>query len=505
MDESVEDEAGERGEAGEAPGAVPGEEALPSRDASARFDGLFASMGRNADVLVGALGFGLCRGCGDWATMLANLADFDGALGAHEVIDAGKLAGLALFVLIAYRFDRGHSSAALLAAPSLLLAAGCIELWLGVWSGLGAASSLGAVMAGVGWAALQLQWLEYCGRIPPRKTVLVISAAYLVNYAFDLLAMGTAAPQALVVVAALAGLSFLALAYAYSALSDRDGWVREYRFGDRAYRPLYPLLLILVFAFAYGVGDSATSLGHSTLVARLGGALPAALFIAGICVYRLRIDLGGLFMASLAFMVGGLAIVPFNESLASQAQLLMSASIASCYILCYTIACMPAYRDGTSSAASCAAVRVIVIAASQAGAAVGSLMDADGMFVVITATIALLVGIAAAGLGRGQRYNPLFLPAREAGQGSAGAGSRAAGGGRLHGVVRARGLSEREEAVLGLIARGRSSKDVAEELFITQSGVRAHLTRIYRKFDVHSREELLDVLEKEGVRCERGE
>ena len=65
-------------------------------------------------------------------------------------------------------------------------------------------------------------------------------------------------------------------------------------------------------------------------------------------------------------------------------------------ILCYTIACMPAYRDGTSSAAMCAVMRLIVI---------------------------------------------------------------------------------------------------SEALFITQSGVRAHLSRIYKKVEVHSQEELVRALE----------
>lgn len=99
---------------------------------------------------------------------------------------------------------------------------------------------------------------------------------------------------------------------------------------------------------------------------------------------------------SLAFMLGGLAIVPFNREFLGAAQLLMSGSMASCYILCYTIACMPAYRDGTSSAAMCAVMRLIVI---------------------------------------------------------------------------------------------------SEALFITQSGVRAHLSRIYKKVEVHSQEELVRALE----------
>ena len=57
-------------------------------------------------------------------------------------------------------------------------------------------------------------------------------------------------------------------------------------------------------------------------------------------------------------------------------------------------------------------------------------------------------------------------------------------------LARAHGLSERETEVLLAAIRGRSVKEIEEELFIANGTVKAHLQHIYRKLDVHSKREL---------------
>lgn len=56
-------------------------------------------------------------------------------------------------------------------------------------------------------------------------------------------------------------------------------------------------------------------------------------------------------------------------------------------------------------------------------------------------------------------------------------------------------LSRREADVFGLIARGRSIPYVAGALAISENTVRSHVRRIYDKFGVHSKQELLDLVE----------
>ena len=57
-------------------------------------------------------------------------------------------------------------------------------------------------------------------------------------------------------------------------------------------------------------------------------------------------------------------------------------------------------------------------------------------------------------------------------------------------------LSEREVEVLSLYALGWTQKRVAEELFIIPGTAHAHIKRIYAKTGLHSRQEILDYMEK---------
>ena len=51
-------------------------------------------------------------------------------------------------------------------------------------------------------------------------------------------------------------------------------------------------------------------------------------------------------------------------------------------------------------------------------------------------------------------------------------------------------LSEREEEVLALIARGRTNAEIASELFISLSTVKTHLTNLTSKLSVRNRVEM---------------
>ena len=57
-------------------------------------------------------------------------------------------------------------------------------------------------------------------------------------------------------------------------------------------------------------------------------------------------------------------------------------------------------------------------------------------------------------------------------------------------------LTEREEEIALLYAKGRSAVFIAEELQISPHTVRSHMSNVYEKCDVHSRQELLSLLEE---------
>ena len=65
-------------------------------------------------------------------------------------------------------------------------------------------------------------------------------------------------------------------------------------------------------------------------------------------------------------------------------------------------------------------------------------------------------------------------------------------------VARNRGLTPRETEILALLAQGRSAPYIRDALIISKGTVTTHLKHIYRKLDVHSRQELIDLVRAEG-------
>lgn len=57
-----------------------------------------------------------------------------------------------------------------------------------------------------------------------------------------------------------------------------------------------------------------------------------------------------------------------------------------------------------------------------------------------------------------------------------------------------RGLTKREVEVLLLLAEGRNEPYIESALGISRTTVKTHITHIYRKVGVSSRQQLIDVL-----------
>jgi DNA-binding CsgD family transcriptional regulator len=73
-----------------------------------------------------------------------------------------------------------------------------------------------------------------------------------------------------------------------------------------------------------------------------------------------------------------------------------------------------------------------------------------------------------------------------------------AGGVRLaRGEAGSTDLTPQEQAVAGLVAQGRSNREVADVLFVSPKTVQFHLTRIYAKLGVRSRTELASRWERD--------
>ena len=57
------------------------------------------------------------------------------------------------------------------------------------------------------------------------------------------------------------------------------------------------------------------------------------------------------------------------------------------------------------------------------------------------------------------------------------------------------GLTARESEVAALLGRGRTVGYVADELGISHNTVKGYIKNVYAKCDVHSRQDLIDLIE----------
>jgi len=57
-------------------------------------------------------------------------------------------------------------------------------------------------------------------------------------------------------------------------------------------------------------------------------------------------------------------------------------------------------------------------------------------------------------------------------------------------------LSERENEVLNMLVAGRSTKEIAELLMVSVNTTKTHIKNIFRKFGVHSRSMLVNLIKE---------
>lgn len=61
------------------------------------------------------------------------------------------------------------------------------------------------------------------------------------------------------------------------------------------------------------------------------------------------------------------------------------------------------------------------------------------------------------------------------------------------------GLTERETEIFSMLARGRNGTFIMEHYVISRNTVKSHIKHIYAKLDVHSQQELIDLVESEAI------
>ena len=387
-------------------------------------------------------------------------------------------------------------TAASMSIGSLLIAIGCFGFPELSETGSSALKYLGLVLSGSGLALLILMWTEFYGSLNPMRVAVYHAAAIFLGEILKWLFTGL---DATYIVVFSIGLPLLSLDWVIRSMKRLPSFDQPRRMESlpTASFPWKPIVLMEVCTFATGFGALpdqpllAGNLVGTMLVTAFVffGALSSSKWFNFDTIYRLAFPL---------ITIGFLFIVPMLPSNPQGA--------AACYDAGYTMLSMfimivlsnITYRFGISAVWLNGIERGIRYLIEPLGWGVYALVSAtESAHTLNVVHIAIMMAVAAvvvALIGPERRLSAKWginLKEEAPGDDLFSPGHLAM---RVAELSRERNLSPREEEVLQLLARKESTAQIEADLLVAQGTVKAHTSRIYRKLQVHSREELYELL-----------
>lgn len=425
-------------------------------------------------------------------------------------------------------------------APAALFVAANLCALFGVFSWMPSDLALivPGVLLGVASVMLSLVWVEVLSCQEPRAIVTQIALSMLVNMVTSSVLSGLSGGAR--AVASCAALVVMVLCAWYVRRALRAGAAGTRAGGRRkdaprgSYRDAFlelgdSLVAFCVMEAVIGLLNSFMLAGSVTFagsgsVSGVGMLIGILAFCVVVFVVQRIPRVSTAFRVLMPIIASLLVFLPF---LGEQFNLFFSTVLLGGYyfialLITYVVAETAHVRNLSPyvlmGAAACLA-RVCLAAALLGGHAIGSLPG--GLFgesehimrylVVIMAVIYAL-SLAAVLVSRDRRHRrrgdadagssaAAAAPAGAAEAAPLPAGAAAEGDdafdARCAAVAAAGGLTEREAEIMRYLARGRTKAHIAGVLFVSENTVRSHVRNIYAKLEVHTRQQLIDLVEEE--------
>lgn len=268
-----------------------------------------------------------------------------------------------------------------------------------------------------------------------------------------------------------------------------------------------PLLCVAFSAFIVGIvrigsasGDG--SIGQTNASNMIGLLIASIVLLASWKVLYERVTLMRLYQILFPLTATAFLLLPLLEGAFRQVVLSLVFLVFSVTSSLMVVSCARTARNQTLPPVLVYGLFGGIVYASQlVGSAVGLFVGADrgvGLaelsVVALVAVYLLSIAMVAPHGKRLRRAPDAVVPAEPALSAASAAGTDAVAAG-CTAVVERYGLSRREADVLDLLARGRDVPYIAEELVISKNTVRSHIKSIFAKTGVHSRQELIDLVE----------
>ena len=355
---------------------------------------------------------------------------------------------------------------------------------------------VGLLAAGGGLGSLILMWAEFYGSLNPMRVALYHALAIAVGEVVKWLFLGMSVPYLAFFSVVLPLVCLACVRSSMRRLPERD-LPPAMKEGDPKTIPWKPILLMAVCTFAGGFGALPTQLlvpgnvlgALFVTVLVFFGVLSASRWFNFDTIYQLAFPL---------FIVGFLFVMP---TFGTNAQIM-----ALCYDAGYTMLSMYimivmsniTYRFGVNAVwinGIERGIRYVVellgwLVFAGASANLGDELTSMLYGIVAVAVVLTFLVIFFTERGLSAKWGIVL---KDDGLENASSEGRLAI--RVSDLSRAFNLSPREEEVLQLIAQRNTVAEIEEVLYVSQGTVKAHINHIYRKFDIHSKTELFELLD----------
>ena len=423
---------------------------------------------------------------------VGSFVSYPAPYGMRSLFDVACVAVLFALAVLARRVSPlsskpgfGACSAALMAIAAAL---GFVALVWPQWAGVLSLPS--SVIGGAGVAITILLWSELYGCLSPMRIALYYALSQLVGAAVIWTLKGFATPWLAAWTCALPFISLAMLKGAFKTLPPEQlphPAVARFSF------PWKPAVLVCVYAFAFGLQEANT---YAITGPHSGFGLIAASasVVVGIVLLGRRVEFGSLYSMWLpALMMVSLVLSLVGAVGAFWTSFFMSVSYGAAEIFIMTMIGSLCHRYGVSAVWIFGIERGIRMLAMMAGRFVEPLAHGWPVAAIVVAAAAVGTWLIFSERGTSASWGIVLY---EEGDDLYRTAVRNACGRRCAELGRAHGLTEREQEVLFLLAQHKTAGDIERELCVAHGTAKAHIRHVYKKLDIHAREELFDLVEQ---------
>ena len=460
------------------------------------------------------LGLGVYRAWIEIA-FVGSFVDFPFDASARDLFDGTMVAVSLICAALAKRIGPFFNKPGIHIVSGLLLVASTVCVFFSCLHPelAGALAPIGALTGGVGIAFLILFWSELYGCLNPMRVASYYSLAIAAGAVIIYIYRGFAFPWLFVMTALLPLASLLCVRNGFRSLPKPE---RPSTVWVQLSVPWKAILLMATYAFAYGMLEVASyqnSFGPHSSPGTVVGAL--AVFF-GVAARGKRFDFGLVYRVALPLTVAALLLLPsFNFMGGAASSFCVSAGYTMQSIIIMLIVANLCYRYGASAIWLFGierGIRQIFMMLGRGvtdGAHALNLFGGNGeAFISIVSAIAVVAATMIL-MSEGELSSSWGVKVVHRVNGPNDADSIAPEvseaerkhelASRVAATAREYKLSAREEEVLLLLAQRKTVGIIERELFIANGTAKAHVRHIYQKLDIHTRQELFDML---GVEAE---